>query len=479
VLSILVLFYVLVVGFVSYLVGSYSIESSAAGAILIALAFEPFRRKVQHVVDRKFFRVRYDFRLAQRKFAEEMKIHPDTGSLASFLTGQIQKLIPLETAAFCTIREDGKEFTLLDEIPRKRLDQFPDFLRQATVWGLTFRPVALTGMIETGIPYEAADQRSFDSWGIALVFPFHAKGGDLLGVMALGPKKSGARFSSEDVDLLASVTSQAGLEVERIALQQEILRKGAEALRQKELNELKSEFVSYVSHEFRTPLTSIKMFAELLATHGRVRGEKSKEFLHVIEGEADRLDRMVTTILDSTKIEKGVKQYHFLDLDLADVVRDMLRMMEYQLKKEQFTVQTVGLTSSRRYLVRADRDATLEALINLLSNAIKYSEKKRWIKVALSIDRSWVRCSILDRGRGIPADVLPRVFEKYYRVPSASFAIEGVGLGLPLVRSIMEAHGGKIEATSTPGGGSRFHLLFPRRQPPAQRLKTRRARRAG
>lgn len=479
VLSILILAYVLLVGFVSYLVGSYSIESSAGGAVLIALAFEPFRRKVQHIVDRKFFRIRYDFRLAQRKFAEEMRMHPDTGPLASFLTGQIQKLIPLQTAAFCSIRQDGKEFILLDELPRRRLDQFPDFLSQATAWGSTFRPVAVTGMIETGIPHEAADQRSFDAWGIAIVFPFHAKGGELLGAMALGPKKSGARFSSEDVDLLASVTSQAGLEAERIALQQEILRKEAEAMRQKELNELKSEFVSYVSHEFRTPLTSIKMFAELLANHGRVRGEKSREFLHVIEGEADRLDRMVTTILDSAKIEKGVKLYRFVELDLADVVRDMLQTMEYQLKKENFTVQTNGLASSRRYLVRADRDATLEALINLLSNAIKYSEKKKWIKVALSIDGSWVRCSILDRGRGIPAEVLPRVFEKYYRVPTGSFEIEGVGLGLSLVRSIMEAHGGRIEAASTPGGGSAFHLLFPWKRPRARRVRKRRASRGG
>jgi signal transduction histidine kinase len=479
VLSILILAYVLLVGFVSYLAGSYSIESSAAGAILIALAFEPFRRKVQHVVDRRFFRVRYDFRLAQRKFAEEMRIHPDAGALASFLTGQIQSLIPVETAAFCTIREGGREFILLDEIPRHRLDQFPDFLRQAAAWASTFRPVALTEMIETGIAHEAADRQSFDGWGIAIVFPFHAKGGELLGVMALGPKKSGARFSSEDVDLLASVTSQAGLEVERITLQQEILRKEAEALRQKELNELKSEFVSYVSHEFRTPLTSIKMFAELLSNHGRIRGGKSKEFLNVIEGEADRLDRMVTTILDSAKIEKGVKQYRFVDLDLADVVRDMLRTMEYQLKKEKFTVQTIGLSSSRQYLVRADRDAALEALINLVSNAIKYSAKIKRVKVALSTDGPWVRCSILDRGRGIPADVLPRVFEKYYRVPSASFEIEGVGLGLSLVRRIMEAHGGKVEAASTPGGGSTFHLLFPRKRPPAVRVRNRRARRRG
>jgi signal transduction histidine kinase len=462
VLTVLMLIYVGMVGMASYLAGSYSLESSTGAAVLIALAFEPLRRKVQHVVDTRFFRVRYDFRLAQRKFAEEMKNQPDTSTLARFLVEQIQRLMPMQTAAFCTIPEDGREFHVLEELPQRHLEDYPDFLQQARAWAASYRPVALTDMIEAGVSHEAADRVGFARWGLVAVFPMHAKGGSLLGVLAIGVKRSGARFSSEDIDLIANVATQAGLEVERINLQQELLRKVAEAHREKELNELKSEFVSYVSHEFRTPLTSIKMFAELLGNRARGRDGKSKEFLQIIEGEADRLDRMVTTILDSSKIEKGIKQYHFSEADLGDLARNVLHCMEYQLKKEGFTVQTVGLAPSRRYPVRVDRDAVIEALINLMANAIKYSDKRKQIKLILAEDNSWVRCSVVDRGRGIPAEALPHVFEKYYRVPSAGFEIEGVGLGLPLVKSIVEAHGGRIEVESTPEGGSRFHLLFPR-----------------
>jgi two-component system phosphate regulon sensor histidine kinase PhoR len=302
----------------------------------------------------------------------------------------------------------------------------------------------------------------FERLGLSLVFPMHAKGGKLLGVLAVGGKKSGARFSSEDIDLLVNIATQTGLEIERIVLQQEVLRKEAEAQRQKELNELKSEFVSYVSHEFRTPLTSIKLFAELLGKRAQRRDVKSKEFLHVIEGEADRLDRMVTTILDGAKIERGDKKYRFVDADLGKIAREVLHAMAYQLKKEGFTLQTVGLTPGRRYPVRADHDAVMESVTNLIANAIKYSDKRKKITLILVSGRSWIRCSVVDQGRGIPSEALPHIFDKFYRVPSSTFEIEGVGLGLTLVKSIMEAHGGRIEVESTPGRGSRFHLLFPR-----------------
>jgi two-component system phosphate regulon sensor histidine kinase PhoR len=150
--------------------------------------------------------------------------------------------------------------------------------------------------------------------------------------------------------------------------------------------------------------------------------------------------------------------------------------MEYQLKKEGFTVRTAGLAPGRSYPVRVDPDAVLEALINLVANAIKYSDKRKQIQLVLAEDDSWVRCSVIDRGRGIPVEALPHVFKKYYRIPSAGFEIEGVGLGLPLVKSIVEAHGGRIEVESTPGGGSRFHLLFPRLPGRKRAARKRRAR---
>jgi signal transduction histidine kinase len=461
VIAILVAFYVVLVALTAYLVGSYTLQASTVAAILIALGFEPLRRKVQLSVDKRFFRVRYDFRQAQRMFAEEMNRQPDLQALATFVTGEFQKLVPVETVACCTVQEDGR-LRVVAEHPERSLDRFPDFLTQAEVWAAVKRPVMLPTKIEMGVSCQPADPKMFERWGLSMVFPMHAQGGRLLGVLAVGGKKSGARFSSEDVDLLVNIATQTGLEIERIILQQEVIRKEAEAQRQKELNELKSEFVSYVSHEFRTPLTSIKLYADLLGSRQIGRDTKSKEFLRVIEGESDRLDRMVTTILDSAKIERGSKEYRFVVSDLGELAREVLRAMSYQLRKEGFRLQTVGLSPRQRHPVRVDHDAVVESLTNLMANAIKYSEKRKKIRLIVVNDRTWVRCSVEDQGRGISPEVLPHIFEKFYRAPSSSFEIEGVGLGLTLAKSIMEAHGGRIEVESTLGKGSRFHLLFPR-----------------
>lgn len=461
VIAILVAFYVVLVALAAYLIGSYTLQASTVAAILVALGFEPLRRKVQLSVDRRFFRVRYDFRRAQRKFAEEMNHQHDLNALATFVTREFQKLVPVDTIACCTVQEDGR-LRVVAELPERSLDRFPDFLSQTGVWAGAKRPLMLPTKIEMGVPFQPADPKMFERWGLSMVFPMFATGGQLLGVLAVGGKKSGARFSSEDVDLLVNIATYTGLEIERIILQQEVIRKEAEAQRQKELNELKSEFVSYVSHEFRTPLTSIKMFAELVGSRVKGRDTRSREFLHVIEGEADRLDRMVTTILDGATIERGGKKYHFVDSDLGDIVREVLHAMSYQLKKEGFKVQTVGLTHGRRHPVCVDHDSVVESLTNLIANAIKYSAKRKKITLTLVNSPSWVRCSVEDQGRGIPPEALPHIFEKFYRVPSSSFEIEGVGLGLALAKSIMEAHGGRIKVESTLGTGSRFHLLFPR-----------------
>jgi signal transduction histidine kinase len=243
-----------------------------------------------------------------------------------------------------------------------------------------------------------------------------------------------------------------------------LLQKQAEAERFKELNDLKSDFVSYVSHELKTPLTSIKMFAELLRVRARGRDRKALEYLQIIEGESDRLDRMVTTILDSARIDRGVKEYHFRDVDLAEIVHSVMNAMHYQLSKNGFSVRLTGLSGGRCYPVYVDRDAVMEAIINLIANSIKYSAARKFLKVGLSRKNGHVQCTVEDHGRGISPEVLPHIFEKFYREPSQSRTVQGVGLGLPLVKHIMDAHSGEVRVKSTPGRGSVFSLVFSLRR---------------
>jgi two-component system phosphate regulon sensor histidine kinase PhoR len=295
---------------------------------------------------------------------------------------------------------------------------------------------------------------------MVVVFPMLSESFESLGFLVLGEKKSGARFIREDIDLLATVATQAGLEIERIKLQQKLILKQAEAERFEELSRLKSDFVSYVSHELKTPLTSIKMFAELLRTSRRKLDKRSREYVDTIEGEADRLDRMVTTILDSAKIDHGGKEYTLKDIDLGAVISKVMDTMCYQLTKHHFRVV---FTPARRPLrIHADVDAVSQALTNLVANSIKYSASRKYLKVTQGITGDFVFCRVEDRGVGISAEALPRLFEKFYRDPTQSDRVKGVGLGLPLVKHIMDAHGGRIDVRSTPDKGSVFTLLFPK-----------------
>jgi two-component system phosphate regulon sensor histidine kinase PhoR len=281
----------------------------------------------------------------------------------------------------------------------------------------------------------------------------------VLGCIALGPKRSAARFTAEDVDLLMQVAAESALALQRIRLQCQLLLERVAARRLEELNQMKSDFVSYVSHELRTPLTSIKMFTEMLCSRRLRLGRTAREYVGVIEGESDRLSRMVTTILDSAQIEQGIKEYRLAPGDLREHVRCALETMAFQLKQNGFAVR---LIQPRRSLtVLADRDAVVQAVVNLVANAIKYSAGQKRLTVTIARRDRQVICSVRDRGRGIPTDAFPHLFEKFYRVPEVRREIQGVGLGLPLVNHIMAAHRGTVEVASVVGTGSIFTLVFP------------------
>jgi signal transduction histidine kinase len=219
--------------------------------------------------------------------------------------------------------------------------------------------------------------------------------------------------------------------------------------------------VSYVSHDLRTPLTSIKMYAELLRARMAPRDRKVRDHLAVIEGEADRLNRMVTTILDSARIEEGAMAYTMQDMDLKPTIRSVVRLMAYQFRKEGFSVK-VSLPRGRTPLrIHGDPDAVKEAILNLLTNAMKYSQSDRTIVIIAGRKGAEVLCSVKDRGIGVRPEALPHLFDKFYRDPVLPGRIQGVGIGLSVVRHIMDIHGGRIAVTSTPGEGSEFTLIFP------------------
>ncbi|HEY9172227.1 MAG TPA: HAMP domain-containing sensor histidine kinase [Verrucomicrobiae bacterium] len=233
--------------------------------------------------------------------------------------------------------------------------------------------------------------------------------------------------------------------------------------RQLALARQKTDFVSNVSHELKTPLTSIRMFAELLA-EGRVAdGEKQRSYLHIITAEAARLTRLINNVLDFARLERGEKKYQFQPCDLAEVVRDTAETLRPHLEQSGFTFESDLPTEPCP--ITGDRDALAQVLVNLLSNAEKYAGDQKEIRVELrrrTDPLPFVEVNVLDRGLGVPRGCEAKIFEQFYRAHDAlNSGIQGSGLGLTLARQIARAHGGDVAYEPREGGGSCFSLRLP------------------
>jgi signal transduction histidine kinase len=225
----------------------------------------------------------------------------------------------------------------------------------------------------------------------------------------------------------------------------------------------KTDFVSNVSHELKTPLTSIRMFSELLA-EGRVADPaKQRTYLDIITAEAARLTRLINNVLDFSRLERGEKKYDFRPCDLVEVVRTAAQTFRPHLEAGGFKFDCA--LPDAAVSVRGDADALSQIIVNLLSNAEKYSNDHKEITLQLNRRESplpHAEVTVLDRGLGVPRGSGEKIFEKFYRAhDSLGSGIQGSGLGLTIARQIARAHGGDVVYEPREGGGSSFILRLP------------------
>ena len=232
------------------------------------------------------------------------------------------------------------------------------------------------------------------------------------------------------------------------------------AAREVRLAELKSNFVSSVSHDLKTPLALIQLFAETLEL-GRLKNtDRAQEYYRIINSEARKLTRLINNLLDFSKIEAGLRQYQLEPLDLGDVTRRVVDSLGSQFRHNQFTVTL--RTPDQPVTVMLDSEAAEQALENLLSNAMKYSPEHREIAVEVTSDGRYGVVRVRDRGVGIPPRLQRRIFQKFFRIQTdAGTGPQGTGLGLAIVDHVMRAHDGFVRVDSEPGRGSTFALHFP------------------
>jgi two-component system phosphate regulon sensor histidine kinase PhoR len=227
--------------------------------------------------------------------------------------------------------------------------------------------------------------------------------------------------------------------------------------REREVAEMKNDFVSSVSHELRTPLASIKAYVEMLID-GEAEDEKTKrDFYEVIQNEANRLSRLIDNILNISRIESGLVKINRQPQSLGVILREALEVIAPQARGKQITLEATPPPVF--YQTYADKDMLYQAVLNLMSNAVKYTPEGGRITVTANVDeaRRKINVRISDTGVGIPAKDLPFVFDKFYRSEANNRMAKGTGLGLSLVKQIIESvHHGRILVESTVGKGSTF-----------------------
>ena len=230
--------------------------------------------------------------------------------------------------------------------------------------------------------------------------------------------------------------------------------------REAETATLRSQFVASVSHELKTPLTSIRAHAETLLMGRAATAETTADYLRTIVSESERLTRLVDSVLDFSRIDQGRKAYHLQETSLDDVVQSAAKAMEYPLSQLGFTL-TISDDGSMP-IVRADREALTQAILNLLGNAMKYSGDARHVEIRIGTRNAEAFVDVVDHGIGIARDDQARIFERFQRIQSEeTTGIAGTGLGLTLALHVVEAHRGRIAVVSQPGRGSTFSVCIP------------------
>jgi signal transduction histidine kinase len=428
----------------------------------VAILFQPVRVYIQRIVDKWFFRIRYNFQVTEREIVETLKQKYTTQEAAHYVLTSLEAIfLPLKLGIFLKDEFENKyKLAVENNLKGDKVDTIINIF--TALPKNSHNIFAADYIVEPGIGYKPLESNFLTQTGIPIVLPMYSEQNEVLGFIVIGPKKSGIRYSIEDIELLLTVTLNLGLTIERNELHKSLVVEQMEAERLAEINKLKSYFVSSVSHDLKTPLTSIRMFAEILRNSKECKRRDTREALEIIEGESERLARLIENVLDFSKVERGIKDYQFKKTELNVIIRKVIRSMKYQFKMGEFIVKTQLL--KKRLSLVADSDAIAEALINLLSNAMKYCGRKRKIEISTTLMRNFAVLSVRDFGIGIPNDKLEKIFEPFYRhKDERQLQSGGAGLGLSLVKHIVESHKGRIEVISKVNSGSTFKLYFPLR----------------
>jgi len=424
-------------------------------AVAVALFLSPGRKAIRDFVDRLFFRQAFDYRQALQRFKEKAPAVIEADGLLELFSETLSSVLAVSGIGVL-LREggsgEGRTWARgLDAAAAAGLAALPT--GEDRLW---VRAERVRGLGDG----DATRENDLAAAGAVVALTLPRGAGTLRGLLLFGPKSSGHRFTGEDIDLLRTLAGDLAVNLGRIRIQEEMIYERASREKSEELVRMKTEFISTLSHELRTPMTSLSGLSGLLRS-GKIEDPARRErLLGLMAGECGRLARFLTNVLDYGRIEADAKSYAFRDVDLGPLARDVVDLVRGSLEEEGPAIEVDD--AGAPLVVRADPDAVRQALLNLLDNAVKYSPERDRISVTLTGGLEEAVISVKDRGLGIAPAERDKIFDAFYRSPRAvEHFPTGVGLGLRIVRHIMAAHGGRVDVVSEPGRGSVFSLVFP------------------
>ena len=272
-----------------------------------------------------------------------------------------------------------------------------------------------------------------------LVFPLVVKNKSL-GILEVANKHS-SEFNQLDQEILAYFASQIAILIDNTH------------------RFLQTDLVTELVHELHTPLASLNTALYLLQRPDLPDG-RHEQISQMIHNEFNRLSELTTSFLDYARIESGRAKFISIPIDLVQLIIESVDIIKMQLEGKEMTISLDLPTEP--LMLNADKDKIKQVILNLLSNAIKYTRSGGKIKISARSSEEDIIFTVHDNGQGIPAEYLPRLFERFFRVPNAEKGVNGTGLGLTICKQIIEAHNGKIEVSSTIGEGTTFSVHLPK-----------------
>ncbi|MDA3792402.1 MAG: response regulator [Elusimicrobia bacterium] len=306
------------------------------------------------------------------------------------------------------------------------------------------KPVLINGSLEKDKRFKNINSRGEITSGICVPMIMRDK---VLGTLNLKKIKEGNRFSKTDLQIISIFAQQAAFSVQNAYDYSNLLN----------LDKLKDEFLANVSHELRTPLQSITNACEILEKkHGTGR------LTELLKRNSKRMNKLIIELLDISKIENGSLDISFKSFSVRDIVREVSEDVSPAAKEKDIVIN--HKISPEVKDIKADKDMIKRVLINLLGNSIKYCPEKSKVNIIAKKTKEGVEFSVSDNGPGIPAEEQKRIFEKFYQQKPGQSLTEkhtGIGLGLAMVKSIVNQHGGKVSIDSTQGRGAVFKFTLP------------------